>query len=98
MKILLAVDGSPCSVKAVEEIARRPWPTQSEIKVLTAIELPIPPTPEAWAIPSNYFQELDRAASDRARSVVERAIAKLKSAMGPEANVNGDAVPVHRER
>jgi hypothetical protein len=46
MKILLAVDGSPCSDKAVEEIARSSWPAQSEIKVLTAIELPIPSTPE----------------------------------------------------
>ena len=93
MKILLAVDGSPCSDRAVEEIARRPWPAQSEVKVLTAIELAIPPTPEAWAIPPNYFEELDRAASDQARSVVERAVAKLKAAMGSEANVNGEAVP-----
>ena len=93
MKILLAVDGSPCSDKAVEEIARRPWPTQPEIKVLTAIELPIPPTPEAWAIPPNYFEELDRAASYQARSVVERAVTKLRAALGPEANVKGEAVP-----
>ena len=93
MRILLAVDGSPCSDKAVEEIARRPWPAQSEVKVLTAIELPIPPTPEAWAIPPNYFEELDRAASDQARSVVERAVAKLKAAMGSEGYVKGEAVP-----
>lgn len=93
MKILLAVDGSPCSDKAVEEIARRPWPVGSEIKVLTAIELPIPPTPQAWTIPPTYLEELDRAASDQARSVVDRAIAKLKGAMGSEANVKGEAVP-----
>lgn len=93
MKILLAVDGSPCSDKAVEEIARRPWPEGSRFKVLTALELPIPPTPEAWAIPPNYFDELDRAASDQARSVVERAVAKLKAAIGPEANITGEAVP-----
>lgn len=93
MKILLAVDGSPCSDKAVEEIARRSWPAQSEIKVLTAIELPIPSTPEAWTIPPSYLEELDRAASDQACSVVERAVAKLKAAMGSEANVKGEAIP-----
>ena len=93
MKILLAVDGSPCSDKAVEEIARRPWPAQSKIKVLTAIELPIPPTPEAWAIPPTYLEELDLAASDQARSVVEQAVAKLRAAMGSEANVTGEALP-----
>jgi len=93
MKILLAVDGSPCSDKAVEEMARRPWPAKSEIKVMTAIELPTPPTPEAWAIPPSYFEELDRAASNQARSVAERAVAKLKRALGPDANVKGEAIP-----
>ena len=93
MKILLAVDGSPCSNKAIEEIARRPWPAASEIKVLTAYELPLPPTVEAWSVPPNYFEELDRAASDQARSVVERAVAKLKTGMGSEANIKGAAVP-----
>ena len=93
MKILLAVDGSPCSDKAIEEIAHRPWPAASEVKVLTAYELPLPPTPEAWAMPPNYLEELDRAASDQARSVVERAVARLKTGMGLEANVKGEAVP-----
>ena len=93
MKILLAVDGSPCSDSAVEEIARRPWPAGSEIKVLTAYELPLPATPEAWAIPATYFAELDRAASDQAHSVVERAVAKLKPAMGSEVKVKGEAIP-----
>ena len=87
MKILLAVDGSQCSDAAVEEIARRPWPQGSEIKVLTAYELPLPPAPEAWAIPPVYFEELDRAASDQARSVLERAVSRLKSTMGSEANI-----------
>ena len=93
MKILLAIDGSPCSDKALEEIARRPWPAESEIKVLTAIELPIPPSQGAWTIPPTYLEELDRAASDQARAVVERAVAKLKAAMGSQANVKGEAVP-----
>jgi nucleotide-binding universal stress UspA family protein len=93
MKILLAVDGSQCSDKAVDEVARRPWPAGSEIKVLTAFELPLPPTPEAWAIPPTYFEELDRAASEHARSVVERAITSLKSSMGSAANITGLAVP-----
>jgi nucleotide-binding universal stress UspA family protein len=92
MKILLAVDGSQCSDKAIEEVARRPWPTGSEIKVLTAYEVPLPPTPEAWAIPPSYFAELDRAASEHARSVVERAVASLQSSMGSE-NIGGEAVP-----
>jgi len=93
MKILLAVDGSQCSDNAVEEVGRRPWPAGSEIKVLTAYELPLPVTPEAWGIPTNYFEELDRAASEQAHMVVERAVTKLRAAMGPGANQKGETVP-----
>src|SRR5678815_5277949 len=78
MKILLAVDGSPCSDAAVDEISRRPWPDGSSIKVLTTFELPSPPTPETWALPINFFEEMDLALQKQARNVVERAIEKLK--------------------
>lgn len=36
MKILLAVDGSPCSDVAVAEVAHRPWPAGSVVHVVTA--------------------------------------------------------------
>ena len=55
MKILLAVDGSPCSDAAVEEIARRPWPEGSSVKVLTAYELPTPPTPREVGAAAQLF-------------------------------------------
>jgi nucleotide-binding universal stress UspA family protein len=79
MKILLAVDGSPCSDLAIGEIARRPWPEGSEIKVLTSFELPLSPTPEAWVLPPSYLDEMDRSARKYAQAVCERAAAKLKS-------------------
>jgi len=61
MKILLAVDGSPYSDAAIEEVAGQPWPDGSLVKVVTAYELPPPPTPEGWALPANYFEEIDIA-------------------------------------
>jgi len=82
MKILLAVDGSPCSDAAVEEVGRRPWPKGSLVKVLSAFELPTPLaplTPEAWSIPLNYFEEMDVALRKKAQIIVERALEKLKS-------------------
>jgi len=78
MKILLAIDGSPCSDAAVEEVARRPWPAGSLVKVLTALETPMPPTPEAWAIPLNYFEEMDAALRKQGENIVNRALQKLK--------------------
>jgi len=79
MKILLAVDGSPCSDAAVEEIGRRPWPEGSSVKVLNAFELPMPASPEGWALPANYFDELDQAVRTQADSIVKRASEKLRT-------------------
>jgi nucleotide-binding universal stress UspA family protein len=79
MKILLAIDGSPCSDAAVNEVARRPWPEGSSIKVLTALETPMPPTPETWAVPPTYFEELEAALRKQGRHIVDRALQKLKS-------------------
>ena len=93
MKILLAVDGSPCSDAAVEEVARRPWPDGSSIKVLTTFELPSPPTPEAWAVPINYFEEMDVALRKQAENVVERAIEKLKPRLNKTISVDGQLLP-----
>ena len=79
MKILLAIDGSPCSDRAVEEVARRPWPEGSSVKVLTALDPPMPLTPEAWALPVNYFEELDVALRKQGQNIIDQAIQKLKS-------------------
>jgi|SRR5690349_5812841 len=78
MKILLAIDGSPCSDKAVAEVARRPWPQGSSVKVLTAFEVQAPPSPEGWALPLNYFEELDTALRKQGKNIVDQALDKLK--------------------
>jgi nucleotide-binding universal stress UspA family protein len=93
MKILLAVDGSPCSDVAVEEVARRPWPEGSSIKVLTAYELPVPPTPEGWALPLDYFKDLDIALQKQARSTVDRALQALKSKLDKSVSLDAVLVP-----
>ena len=54
MKILLATDGSDCSKAAVVAVAERPWPEGSEVKVISAIELPYTPMTEAWALPGSH--------------------------------------------
>lgn len=44
MKILVAVDGSPCSRAAVDEVCRRPWPPGTEVRLLT-VESPVDASP-----------------------------------------------------
>lgn len=81
MKILLAIDGSPCSTAAVEEVARRPWPQGSTVKVLTAIEsaTSVPITPETWALPPDYFEELNAALLKQGQNVIDHALQTLKT-------------------
>ena len=93
MRILLAVDGSSCSDNAVAEVSSRPWPHGSEIKVVTAYEMPLPATPEGWALPATYLDELDAAVKGQAQSVVQRAVAALKSNTAKSINVAGVCIP-----
>ena len=78
MKIVLAVDGSTCSDRAVEEVARRPWPKGSQVKILSAFRLHLSPTAEPWFLPQNgdTVWGVDRA---RARETVDRAFARLQA-------------------
>ena len=79
MKILLAIDGSPCSDVAVEEVARRPWPEGSSLKVLTVLEPPMPPTPETWAVPASYFEEIELTLRKQGQNIIDSALQKLRS-------------------
>jgi len=79
MKILLAVDGSACSDAAIDEVARRPWLPQSEIKVITAAETPTIVGAEPWALPPDYFDQLEKSVREAAKAVIDSALLKLKS-------------------
>jgi nucleotide-binding universal stress UspA family protein len=79
VKILLAIDGSPCSDAAVEEVTRRPWPAGSSLKVLTVFEPPVVPTPETWAVPASYYEEIDAALRKQGQNIIDSALQKLKA-------------------
>ena len=93
MRILLAIDGSPCSEAAVEEVGRRPWPEASVIKVLTTYELPMPPTAETWALPLNYFDEMDVALGKQAQNTVSSALKKLQGMVNKNISLDGSVLP-----
>src|ERR1019366_1972928 len=42
MKILLATDGSDCSMVAVRSVAQRPWPPTSQMSVISVVPLIVP--------------------------------------------------------
>lgn len=48
MKVILAIDGSSHSAEAAKLVASRPWPPDTIIRVLTAVE-DIAQVPDIWA-------------------------------------------------
>jgi nucleotide-binding universal stress UspA family protein len=87
MKILLAVDGSECSNAAVASVAARPWPEGTEVRILSALELPFVPTPETWALPDSYYAQLEEAAKEAAENAVSGAT-KVLEAKGIRTSTN----------
>jgi nucleotide-binding universal stress UspA family protein len=74
MKILLAVDGTPDSQKAVGELIARPWPPGSAVRVLIAVPRYQPPIVELVSTgetPAEVRADHERAAANLAKTVAE---------------------------
>lgn len=78
MKIRIAVDGSTHSDAAVEEVARLTWPADSEVRVVSVIDLPVVSLAEFPAWP-DYLDEMHRVLTARAKTSVEAALATLRA-------------------
>jgi nucleotide-binding universal stress UspA family protein len=61
--------------------------------VLTAFEPVTPPTPEAWAMPIAYFEEMDTALREQAQSTLNRAVDKLKPKLPETISLDGRIAP-----
>lgn len=83
MKILLAIDGSTGSDAAVEQILSRPWPSGSEVKIISVAELLTTVTPENFWVPTNYYLQLEQSLQEQARTAIERTEARFKKANSP---------------
>ena len=57
-RLLVAVDGSPGSASTIAEVAARPWPSGSEIEIVTVIhsQLPFFPDP-AFSLAAAHMEE-----------------------------------------
>lgn len=77
MKILLATDGSECSEAAVREVAGRPWPSGSEVRVIYVVEPVFVPTPETWMLPPKYYDDIEKAGQERAARTLDQTLSTL---------------------
>lgn len=91
MKILLAVDDSPYSADAVEEVSARPWPPGTTVRLLSAVDI-TPIATEPVFVPSLDFETIRNEIARRYKEVMSRAAASLKEKGLPVEMVvrNGD--------
>lgn len=92
MKILIAVDGSPSSCAAVAEVARRPWPEHTQVRLITA-DPPTSPSLLPMGTPSTY-DEIVRAQRVAALEYLDQAVAVLAKA-APQLSVTTSLVEGH---
>jgi nucleotide-binding universal stress UspA family protein len=77
MKILLAIDGSSHSHAAVDEVARRPWPAGSTIRVLSAFQ-PYTPSASEFVLEGATLEDLRRQLASGAEEITRRAADGLR--------------------
>lgn len=92
MKILLAIDGSSCSDVAVNEIARRPWPADSQVRIISVAEQPLSMAVEGWVPPDDYMERLEQAAREQARAAIKRAEERVRAGAGNSLQVSVEII------
>src|SRR5436305_11487529 len=78
MKILLAIDGSVFSDRAVQEVVHRPWPAATEVKIISVVEPMVTMMTETWVLPDNYWEGAEVAATEQAQATLDEAVARFK--------------------
>lgn len=89
MKILIAIDGSDFSQAALQSVMARPWPPDTEVKILNVVE---PPSLLMGREMGGYDPEFEvvwKALREQARHLVEKAVEKLRAA---KFNVSSELV------
>ena len=79
MKILLAVDGSSHSQEAIDQVAKRPWPSRSTVRVLSVIQPYTPPATE-FVLAGATLEDIRRQQTADAERLTARAADAVKAA------------------
>jgi len=95
MRILLAIDGSPFSDAAVREVAGKPWPAGSEVRIISVVEPPLLPTVETWVPPDDYIESLEKAAEAQAQAVIEKASREIRKEQPDSLKISTEIVRGH---
>lgn len=79
MKILLATDGSAFSERAANEVARRPWPEGTEVKVLYVVHPPIPDVPDPLLMLYAARMQMLEHEREQGKKIVDQVADQLRA-------------------
>lgn len=79
MKVLLAIDNSEYSAVAIKEVAKRPWPQKTIVRVISVVEAFPPPAAELWYDASGSLDRAQEELRKRASELTQKTSATLKN-------------------
>ena len=77
MKVLLAIDDSEYSAEAIKEVAARPWPPKTMVRVLSVVEPITPPATELWFDAGGSLERVQQEMTKRATELIKNTAEKL---------------------
>lgn len=87
MKILLAIDGSEHSKTTIDEIAGRPFPPNTKVRIITAYQTtPLITTLEPMGVSKDYYVETNLLVLKATKEIIEKA-AKILRKKNPSLTV-----------
>jgi len=89
MKVLIAIDDSPCSTAAMDTVSTRVWPKATQFRVLNVMEPLVMMYGYGGAFAVENVAEADRDLASYLRKFVDEKVSQLRSTFGKEA-VTGD--------
>ena len=78
MKVIIAIDGSDCSLIAAESVVARPWTEDCEFMVLSVVEAALPWYAEWHSSSVPYLAEAQQDLLDNADRLVNERVELLK--------------------
>jgi nucleotide-binding universal stress UspA family protein len=78
MKLLLAIDNSEYSAEAIKEVAKRPWPPKTIVRVISVVEPVPPPAAELWYDASGSLEQVQKEITKHATELTQKTSESLK--------------------
>src|SRR5262249_35064072 len=78
MKVMIAIDGSNCSLAAAESVIARPWPEDTEFMFLSVVEPALPGYADWHTASVPYLAEAQQELLEESEKLVQERVEFLK--------------------